>query len=136
LIGIDIEKRVGNTAGPPDLQSFSVAREAHAEVDAEIVLGQITRSGADLPDESLPSNEEFQASADTVAIALRAEGPDEKVVCTVAAIVAKQVHGLSHVADQNVEVSVVVDISGRECAARLEHGKAGTRHRPSIGEPS
>src|SRR5262245_49361411 len=108
LVCFDSINGIRHPAGPQHLQAVRLRRLVQPEVHAQIVLPLVTRTRLDVARESFPTDGEFQAGANPVPIAFDAHSADQDRVIPIAAVVAQEIGGLPVVADDDIQVAVIV----------------------------
>src|SRR5262245_49127821 len=103
---------------------------------ARVVLTEVTRPGRDLAYLRAGAGGQPEPRADRVTIARRPDQAHQQRVALTAAVVSEQVGRASVVGDEQVEVAVVVDVSGNQRTANLVDGEPGTRLPADIPEPA
>ena len=104
-------------ARPENFETVSLLRTGQSEMNAQIILSLIAGSRLDVTHQNLSTDGEFQLRSYAVAVALGSDGADQKSVVAIATVIAQQVGSLPIVADQNIQITIVVEIPHDKCAA-------------------
>src|SRR5229473_6638717 len=110
LIGFQVRNFGQLTAGPLDFDFFDGAMLAEPEMQPRILGGLIAHATFSLIVKNQIAGSDFHASADGVAIRTRADEEKLQPVIGVASVVAQQLRCLPIVADEDIEVSIVVKV--------------------------
>ena len=100
-----------------------------SKVNTQVVLSLIARSRLNVAHQNFSAHGKFQASSDAIAVTFGSDGADEKCVIAIPAFVAEQIGSLPIVADQDIQISIVVQIAHCQRAADLlqRESRAGCR---------
>src|SRR5688572_23008199 len=134
--GGDVLQHLGAPAGPADLEAVGLPCAPEPEVLPEVALRQVARACLDLPELSLAPGYEAYPCADAASVALFPYRPYHQRRTAIASVVAQKVGALAVVGDQQVQVAIVVDVSGRQCPADLHEREARSRAGPDVSQPS
>ena len=117
LIGFQVRKFGQLTAGPLNFDFFDRAALAEAEMQPRVLCRLIAHAPFFLIVKNQVAGSDLHASSDGVAIRTRADEKKLEPVIGVAAIVAEKLRGLPIVANDDVQISVVIKIpDGRPAA--------------------
>ena len=117
LIRFDVLQTIDHAAGPEDFETLGHSRTPQAKMNAQVVLSLVAGSRLDVTQQNLSIHGQFQTRADAIPIAFRTYRADQKSVAAVPSIIAKQVRRLAVIADQDIEITIVVQVSHRQRAA-------------------
>ena len=93
-------------------------------MDSEIALCKIARTRPDVSGQGLPIDFELETRSNAVAVAFLPYQSDENGIVLVATIVLEQVHGLAAVDDQQIQISIVVQVPDCQRATDLFQAEA------------
>lgn len=103
-------------AGPQNFNHGAIGR-GEAEVDAEIVLGEVTTAARYLGDQAASGGVADDACPDGAAVGPDANGFDLDPVVIVGGLAAKELRKVIHAIDENVKITIVVEIADGHAAA-------------------
>ena len=78
LVRFDPFYGVDEAARPEDFETIGLYCFFQSEVNAQIVLSLVARSGLDVARQSFSAGGEFQARSDPIAVAFGSDGADEE----------------------------------------------------------
>jgi hypothetical protein len=86
-------------------------------MNAQVILSLIAGSCLDVTNKNLSVDGQFQTRPNAIPVAFRSYRADKQRVAAIPPVVAKQVRRLAVIADQDIEITVVVEVSNGQCAA-------------------
>src|SRR5262249_51171442 len=101
---------------------------------AQIVLAQVARPSLDVADLRARSDGEPDPRADRLGVGAGATPPAEPPVRAFPAVISQELGVLSIVADEQIEIAVVVDVAHGQPPAHTLGGERRTRRPPDFAE--
>jgi len=106
-------------------------RAGQSEVNPQIILPLIAGSCLDVAHQNLSAHGELQLRSYAVSVALGSDGADQESVVAIATVVAQQIGGLAIVANEDIQIPIVVQIAhgvtvGRNVLMAAQVGVAGS----------
>jgi hypothetical protein len=136
LVCFDPFNGVDDAARPANFETIGLCCFVQPEVYAQIVLSLIARSGLDVARESFFADGQFQQRSDRIAVAFGSNGADDERAVAIPAIIPEKIGSLAVIADDHVQITVVVQITGGERAADFLHRESRAGYRTHIVEPA
>src|SRR2546426_2079508 len=118
LIHADAGHGIDNAAGPTHLDEVDCGPLLEAEVQPQIILREVTAAAADLVYLGQAARGDLHARPDAVPITFHADRFHEHRVILIPTIVAQQLWRPIQIVDDNVNVTIVIDITKGGSAAR------------------
>ena len=117
LVDGHVGQSIDLAARPGDFQGFDLRALAQTEVNSRIAGRHVAHAAFGLLDVHEAFGSQLQRSADAVAIRFGADQQNFQPVIRVAAVVAQEFRIIAAIVDDDVDVAVVVEISGSKAAA-------------------
>src|SRR5262249_57728 len=125
LIRFDRFDHVDGAARPIDFETIGLSRLVQSEVDAQIVLSLIARSGLDVACQSLSAGRWFPGRTNSIAVAFGSDSANQDSVIAVCSFVAEEIRSLAVIADHDIQITIVVEIADHECSADFFQSESG-----------
>src|SRR5208282_1938399 len=103
--------------GPANFDRVDFGGFAEAEMETEIVLGEVARAAADFGDLADTGGLDGDAGSDGGAIALRADQFEEDAVIAIVVLVEEESGRLADVEEDDIDVAGVEDVAESGAAA-------------------
>src|SRR5437773_12164364 len=94
-------------------------------MNPQVVLPLIAGSCLDVAQKDFSAHSQFQARSDAVPVTFGSHGADQKGIVAITAVVTEQIGSLTIVADQDIQIAIVIQIAHRERAADLLQCESG-----------
>ena len=118
-VGGKIVEGVDRAGRPADFYGVDFGGFAEAEMEAEIVLGEVAAAAADFGDLADAGGMDGDASADGGTIAFCADQFEEDAVIGIVVLVEKERGRFADVDEDDVDVAGVEDVAESSAAARF-----------------
>src|ERR1700675_1462484 len=128
----DILKRLDGAVWPADFDCVHFFSGAQAEVEAQIVLREVTSSAADFAELLHSCGANGYARTDSGTIALRANQLKQHAMITVGIHIFKERRWFANVEKQHVNIASIENVTERGAAPRMKRQRGETSF---LGDP-
>ena len=134
LVSFHVVKGLLKAAGPVDLDGFGASGFPHAEVGAEVALGEVAAAASNVSNLRDAAGLKTNASAHCVAIGLGADKFEVDEMISVRAAVMEQQRSVAVVGDDDIDETVVVEVGEGDPATHVVRLKDRTGRLAHLSE--